>query len=109
MRCMAGNTLFFSKALFYNEIYYEETNQVKDELDRANLLRDDDWISCDLFHDMLTYKLIQYDRTCQQVINLINMEKTFAPNNFAQKQKFLMDFFLKECHCVIFFSLYRQI
>ena len=39
------------------------------------------------FHDMLTYKLIQYDKTSQRVINIINMEKTFAPNNFAQKQK----------------------
>ena len=33
---------------------------------------------------MLTYKLIQYDKTCQWVINIINMEKTFAPNNFQQ-------------------------
>ena len=77
------------------EIYYEETNHVKD----ATLIEQiycviyiDDWISCDLFPDMLTYKLIQYDRTCQRVINIINIEKTFAPNNFAQKQNFLSTF-----------------
>ena len=53
-----------SKALFYNEIYYEETNHVKD----AWLNKSIAWftmmigysVSCDLFHDMLTYKLIQW-------------------------------------------------
>ena len=44
---------------------------------RANVLRvyNDDRIPCDFFQDMLTYKLIQYDRTCQRVINITNMEK----------------------------------
>ena len=65
-------------------------------LDQANLLRVyNDWISCDLFHDMLAYKLIQYDRTCQWVINIIKMEKAIAPNNFAQKKNFMDMFFFK--------------
>ena len=76
-------------------------------LNRANVLRvyNDDSILCDLFHDMLTYKLIQYDRTCQRVINIINMEKTFAPNNFAQKQNIFKDFFFKR---TLFKSLIRS-
>ena len=65
---------------------------------RANVLlvyNDDSILICDLFHNMLTYKLIQCDRTCQWVINIINMEKTFAPNNSAKKQNIFMDFFFK--------------
>ena len=39
---------------------------------------------------------IKYDRTCQQSIEIISTEKTFALHKSAQKKHFFLEFFLKE-------------
>ena len=39
---------------------------------------------------------IKYDRTCQQSIKIISIEKTFALHKSAQKKHFFLEFFLKE-------------